>query len=273
MPRPGDLRVGILERDHDPGDAGVDERVDARRRCGPGAQHGSSVVYSGGAAGAVAGLAQGLDLGVGAAGRLRGALADDLAVAHDDARRPTGWARSRRRAVSPERERPVHELRRRRPLVVLLRLTWSPRARGRRRGRSDDGPATHARVRRRSCVCALSHPDSHRRPRLLHRVDHTAGCRGLAGSQVVNASHYNEGAPPGHRRSGLSPNPEGIQLWMSPSSDRSLCGGGSVAPVPGWCSSLPSLEASHQVDDGADADAGGEVGEGVVDLVERADGR
>src|SRR5207247_458116 len=24
------------------------------------------------------------------------------------------------------------------------------------------------------------------------RVDHTAGCRGLAGSQVVNAPHYNE---------------------------------------------------------------------------------
>ena len=87
-----DLRVGILERDDDAGDAGLGQRDDARP--------GAAVVRArfeggvdGGAAGPVAGLAQRLDLGVGTAGRLRGALADDLAVAHDDARRPTGWAR------------------------------------------------------------------------------------------------------------------------------------------------------------------------------------
>ena len=83
MPCPATWRVGILERDDHAGDAGLGERDDARS--------GAALVRArfeggvdGGAAGPVAGVAQGLDLGVGAAGRLGGALADDLAVAHDD---------------------------------------------------------------------------------------------------------------------------------------------------------------------------------------------
>src|SRR6478752_9583680 len=65
------------------------------------------------------------------------------------------------------------------------------------------------------------------------------------------------GTTPGHRRSGLSPNPEGIHLWRA-----------SVRLGSG----RPPSAGSDQIDDRADADAGGEVGEGVVDVVERAAG-
>ena len=42
----GDLRVGVVDADDDPGDAGVDEGVGARRRCGRGGEHGSRVTYT-----------------------------------------------------------------------------------------------------------------------------------------------------------------------------------------------------------------------------------
>ena len=80
---PGDVRVGVLERDDHAGDTGLDEGPDAGRRA-PLVRAGFERGEHGGPAGPVAGSAQGFDLGVGAPGRLCGALAHDLAVAHDD---------------------------------------------------------------------------------------------------------------------------------------------------------------------------------------------
>ena len=146
---PGDLRVGILERDHDPGDAGLGQRDHA----GSGAalvRAGLERGVDGGAAGPVAGLAQGLDLGVRTAGRLRGALADDLAVAHDDRADPRIGRGPPAGGLAPG-QRPVHEL------GVGGHLSCCSVSPGRlglepcRRGRSDDGPAAHlARLRCRS---------------------------------------------------------------------------------------------------------------------------
>ena len=97
---PGDVRVGVFDRDHDAGDAGLGECDDTRPGAtlvGAGLERGEH----GGAAGAVAGFAQGFDLGVGTAGRLRGALTHHLAVAHDHRADPRIG-----RACAGERSRP-----------------------------------------------------------------------------------------------------------------------------------------------------------------------
>ena len=84
---PGDLAVGIGQRHDHAGDAGFGDR-DRARRGAPLVRARLEGGVEGGAAGAVAGGPQGLDLGVGATGRLGRALADDLAVAHHDGADP-----------------------------------------------------------------------------------------------------------------------------------------------------------------------------------------
>ncbi len=195
----GDLRVGILERDDDPGDAGLGQRDHA----GSGAavvRAGFERGVDGGAAGPVPGLAQGLDLGVRTAGRLGGALADDLAVAHHDRADPRVGRGPPAGGLAPG-ERPVHEFGVGGHLwccsVSPGHLGWRPRT----SRRSGGVAATSARPRTapdrddaRSVLVLRPLPSglSPSAP-ASDRVDHTTGCRGLAGSQVVNASHYNEG--------------------------------------------------------------------------------
>ncbi len=120
------------------------------------------------AAGPVPGLAQRLDLGVRTAGRLGGTLADDLAVPHDDRADPRVGRGPPAGGLAPG-ERPVHEF------GVgghLWCCSVSPGHLGCER--AGGVAATSARPRPlmsrrrgRSWSCALSHPDSHRRPRLL----------------------------------------------------------------------------------------------------------
>ena len=69
MARAGDLRVGILERRHHPGDAGRDDRIGARRRS-PEMGTGLQGHIEGGAAGGGAGARQRLRLRMGAAAGL-----------------------------------------------------------------------------------------------------------------------------------------------------------------------------------------------------------
>ena len=82
-----DPRVGIFECDDDPRDAGLDQRVGARRRA-PVVRTGLERDVRGRAAGPIARVAQRHDLGVRPAGRFGCAAAGDLAVAHDDAADP-----------------------------------------------------------------------------------------------------------------------------------------------------------------------------------------
>ena len=103
--RARDPFVGVVERDDDPGDAGRDQRVGARRRVAV-VGAGLERAVRGGAAGPVAGVAQRRDLGV-RTGRERSgrALADDLAVAREHAADP-GLGAVRRRAARASVERP-----------------------------------------------------------------------------------------------------------------------------------------------------------------------
>ena len=106
MPAPATRRVGVLDRDHDAPDTGGDQRV--------GTRSGATVVGArlerdvrGRAARPIAGRVQRFDLGVGAAGRLRRALADDDAVPHEDATDP-GVRRGAPASRGRERQRPIH---------------------------------------------------------------------------------------------------------------------------------------------------------------------
>ena len=100
--------VGILDRDDDTRHAGIEQRVGAGRR--------AAVVRArferdvgGRAQSALPRLTKRLDLGVGPARRLGRALADDLAVAHEDAPDP-GVRRRPAAGAGRERERPGHPL-------------------------------------------------------------------------------------------------------------------------------------------------------------------
>ena len=168
----------------------VDQRLGARRR--------AAVVDArlergvrGGAAGAVAG---------GRAGpRPRRAAPPGGSVAPSPTTSPSrtttqpthGLGAVRRRAVSPRASaRRISSASSRPPL--LLRLPWSRLASTREARTSRGTPTADGACGARSVVvCALSHPDSHRRPRLLtgSATRWLPWARGLPG---CNATHYNE---------------------------------------------------------------------------------
>ena len=156
---PGDLAVGIGQRHDHAGDAGFGDR-DRARRGAPLVRARLEGGVDGGAAGAVAGGPQRLDLGVGATGRLGRALADDLAVAHHDGADPRVGRGAPPGGVALG-EGPAHELGVSGHQLRSVSLSGSPRE-GREAGRRGNGASAPSVV-----VCALSHPDSHRRPRLL----------------------------------------------------------------------------------------------------------
>ena len=167
MPRPATCGSGSSRRRR-PGRPRPPRSASAQGGVRPWWAHGSSVTYAVAPRARSPAAASATDLGVRPARRLRGALADDGAVADQDAAHPGVRGRTAPAALA-ERDRPSHQL--------GARLTV---ARGTRRRPSASlrlaapGPAVPARAARgERCrrargvrPSALSHPDSHRRPRL-----------------------------------------------------------------------------------------------------------
>ena len=117
-----DLRVGVLEGDHDAGDSRFDERIRARR--------GAAMMRAwlqgdvgGPASGRVPGGRQGFGLRVGLAGSSVEPLADDVSVAHDDAPDPRVRC-SGAPAAFPDGDRAGHEL----PVALGVARTRPPRS-------------------------------------------------------------------------------------------------------------------------------------------------
>jgi len=81
---PGDLRIGITHRRYDPGNASGHQGVGARRRASVMAARFEGHIRRR-APGLLAGGAQGVDFGMGFAGALMPAFADNLAVTHHHA--------------------------------------------------------------------------------------------------------------------------------------------------------------------------------------------
>ena len=202
-PAPCDPRVRVLERHHDAPDAGCDQRVGARRR--------TTIVRArleGDVGGAVPSpLPRRLErvgLGVGCPRASVPPLAGDRAVLVDDDTPDPGIRRRGPTAVLALCHRPgdqvaVRGLHRRTSISGISRSLPRPRARG-RRGRHATGGAPPD---------ALSHPDSHRRPRLL--TGSTArlaavGSRAPAGRALLPAVTAGRD---------LHPNPEGSALFSA----------------------------------------------------------
>ena len=230
-PAPATRAVGILERGDDTRDAGRDQRVGARRRA-PVVRARLERDVGGRAAGAVAGLGQRADLGVGAARAARSRPRPTISPSRTSTQPTHGLGAVRRRAAAPAAS----------ACSIASSSRMVPPS-GRPAGRgNDDGPAD-ARDRRSGAAAengveALSHPDSDRRPR-----NHTwsapgwrPGVRGLGHVPDSLAA-----APCRHRRSGLSPNPEGsvVQLCSHPQNTKAppkiaTCSifSGRVLPAP-----------------------------------------
>ena len=172
-PRPRDLRVGILDRDDDAGDAGVDA---ARRRtaaCGRGARTArASRTRSRRGPGRRRRAAPRPRRGP--AGRLGGTLADDHAVADEHAADPG----VRRRAAADRARRAATRSGHQLPSSPLGVAHVGPRV-GRDATR---GHGTRAARRRRARRRPLPSGLSPSAP-ASHRINPTAGCRGLAGSR------------------------------------------------------------------------------------------
>ena len=97
---PRHLRVGILERDDDPGDARLDQRVDARAAVRPWCEHGSSVTYTVAPRARSPAARERLHLGV--RRRPGGWVAPSPTTSPSRTTtrsRPTGWRRGPRRPV------------------------------------------------------------------------------------------------------------------------------------------------------------------------------
>jgi hypothetical protein len=191
-PPPGDPGVGVLEGDHDPSHTRLDERDGTGRRASlVGTRLEGDV--RGAAPGAVTGRRQGGDLGMRRARLLVPTFACDLTLlVDDDAADPGIWRRGPA-SVLAQRYRPgdqiaVRGLHRR---TSISASGPRPRARGRRGGHAAHGAPPNT----------LSHPDSHRRPRLL-----TGSTTRLA----AVGSRASAGRACGYRRSGLAPKPRGL---------------------------------------------------------------
>ena len=183
-----DAGVGVLEGNDHARHAGLEERIGARRRS-PVVRAGLERHVRGVRGPSAPRAASGGDLSVRPAGSpLCGSFSDDRAVTHEEAANPGVRGGAPTRALA-EGHRPIHEL------GIAVHAPVLPTA--------GQGAVTRARALRRT----LSHPDSHRRLRHhapWRRTGSTTrlaavGSRAPAGHQVLC----------GHRRSGLSPNPEG----------------------------------------------------------------
>ena len=199
LPEPGDaatrdVGIGVDERDDDARDARVEQRLGAGRRAALVRARLERDVR-GGAPGAGAGRRQRADLGVRAARWLGGALADDGPVRRDDHAAHPRVGGGPTPAEGTEAEGAAQER-----LVRLGcaggRCRWWCRCRCRGHGRLPPAPAggqpgghAEAPFRPPSPIRTLTvGPGLAPPPSLapgLHRVDHTAGCRGLAGSRQV----------------------------------------------------------------------------------------
>ena len=107
-PLPDDARVGVLDGAHHAGDAGLQDRVGARRRAAV-MRAGLERDVHGLAARPLAGQRQHLGLGVRPAARLGAAARDDLArrLVDDHRRRRRGWGRCGRARAWPDAAPPA----------------------------------------------------------------------------------------------------------------------------------------------------------------------
>ena len=192
QPAPGNSRVRVLERHHDPSHAGRDQRVRAGGRT-PLESAGLERDVRGTAAGTLPRRREGVGLGVGGARTSVPPLAGDRTLLVDDDAADPGIRRRGPASVLTQRDRPgdqiaVRGLHRRTSISGSLPR---PRARGRRGGHATDGEPPNT----------LSHPDSHRRPRLL---------TGSTARLAAVGSRASAGRACGYRRSGLAPKPRGL---------------------------------------------------------------
>ena len=171
-PPPPATGLGSAHGDHDPGDAGPDQRVGARAGA-PGVVARLQGDHGGAAAGPLAGLGERHDLGVRAAGVRVEALADDVAGGVEQDAADDGVGAGGAEAAGGERDRAAHRR------VVGTRARHAPRPVSRACGSRAARTAGRDRAGHRGAARRTADGHGSAGPRIAHAPQRTAATRSV----------------------------------------------------------------------------------------------